>query len=676
MTSMAIGTSRAAPVRVARALVLALVVGACAKAPPEPATGPAIADNEHEAVVPVGPTSVVAATLRHVADLGQPLTTQLAFGPQGRWWHWDGEQATAFIDGVAQSATLDATGFLAANPRVPADAPLAIGATLVTATGTRALHQQVVYALKSDQPPYGYEHTSARFSADGALLVITQKWRPSRCCRDEESRPDPPHLIAQLYDTATGTHREEIGVQAPVMIGRERLLLSGRRALLHNREPLYPLNSETFEYYRSEALALGVDESVIAAVKTAQTPRLALYRARDGVALHEWEGPPGATALAFHPKHPLLAVAGDEVLQVWRVDGTVPTRLAEAHIGAAPDAIVFHPEGHRLVLTGRHGALFDLVLDAAPADDGPAALATALARHDPSIPPLRAGTRVVALSVDDDRVHAYGISGGLYTFDRADGQRVRSWLREGDDTGGIAVARQAPVFAVAERTPRAEEKRSRRVDLIDARTYAVSATAFVADGKLANLVLSPRGTALAWSLEGDHVVHLVEPSGPARLQLSANSTGVEAIAISPDDTRLAVANRHVTDNIFVGTVGTTTALAITTDRGVSQLLFSHDGKRLFVVDFDGKIRVVDASTGRALGTFDPKAGSSGTLVESPDGRHLAYARHAVVVLDAITGAEIARFAVTAQVEALAIAPAGDVLAVGDTLGDIRLLAWP
>ena len=656
---------------------LAFLLGACAKAPPEPATGPAIAEPTLD--TPSGPTSIDGGTLRHVADLGQPLTARIAFGEAGVWWHWDGERATAFVDGVAQATTLDAAALLAARPRVPADAPLAIGETLLMATGTRALHPHVVQALRSDPPPYGYEHTSTTFSADGALLVITKRWRPSRCCRDEDAGPEPPHQVATLYDTATGTYREEVGAHAPVVIGRERLLLSGVAAVLHNREPTYPLVAESMHYLRSNALALGVGESVIAAVVLGPTPRLALYRARDGVRLHDWEGPPGAAALAFHPTHPLLAVAGTDRLELWRIDGPLPVRLAEAPIGRAPAALVFHPDGHRLVLTGREGALFDLDLHEAPADETSSDLTTALARPDPSIPPLHAGTRVVGLSVEAGSVHAWGTGGGLYTFDRVDGQRVRSWSRVVDEDD-LAVAGRAPVFAVAERTPRseprAEPKRSRRVELIDGRTYAVSGTVFVDPGELAQLVLSPRGTALAWSIEGDHVVHLQQLGGGARLDLSANSAGVEAVAISPDDTRLAVANRHVTDNIIVGTVGATTAKKITTDRGVTRLLFSHDGARLFVVDFDGKLHVVDASTGRGLGTFDPKAGTSGELLESPDGRHLVYARHAVVVLDARTGAEVSRVAVTAQVEALALAPGGDGIAIGDAQGDVRLLPWP
>lgn len=83
---MPAGSHRLAPV--ACGLTLALL-GACAKAPPEPATGPALAEPTDHAA-PIGPTSIVGGTLRHVAALGQPVTARIAFGDAGTWWHWEG----------------------------------------------------------------------------------------------------------------------------------------------------------------------------------------------------------------------------------------------------------------------------------------------------------------------------------------------------------------------------------------------------------------------------------------------------------------------------------------------------------------------------------------------------------------------------------------------------------
>lgn len=651
------------------ALALAGCTAAAEATPPPPPRTKARA-------VRTGPTQVTAATLRHVADLSAPITPRIAFGPGGAWWHWDGEHGTAFVDGTATPDPIDAAALLAASPRAAVDRPLAIGRTLLTAAGPRPLHEHVVLALRPDHPPWGYFDTGATFSPDGALLVITQRWQPSACCRETEAEREPPREVAHFYDTATGATHEEVGVALPVVIGRERLLLGGRGEALHNRSPMYPLDSGTIAGHLTRALAFGIDESVIASAKLARGPRLALYRARDGVQLHEWAGPPEVGALAFHPTLPLLAAAGSDRIELWRVDLATPTRLAKAPIGGLPTAVVFHPDGHRLVLAGADAAVFELTLEQAPAEDGPSPLALALQRDDPTTPPLQAGTDVVALALDDGQVHAYGRGRGLYSFDRGDGQRLRSWRRNDDEAAAVAFAARAPVLAAARRPAPDEESARTRVDIIDARSYTTLTTTRVPRGELAHMKLSPGGTALAWSMKDDPIVNLQTLAGHVTLRVSAGSNGVEAIAVSDDDQQLAVANRHVTHNIFVGTVGAANAKAITTPRGVSRLAFSRDGLRLFVVDFDGKIHVVELAKGRPTATFDPHAGASGELAETPDGRHLVYAREGVRVLDATTGTEVARFGVTAWVRSIAVAPDGHGIAVGDSTGRVQLLTLP
>ena len=149
------------------------------------------------------------------------------------------------------------------------------------------------------------------------------------------------------------------------------------------------------------------------------------------------------------------------------------------------------------------------------------------------------------------------------------------------------------------------------------------------------------------------------------------------MAISDDDRRLAVANRHVTDNVRVGTVGEASPVVITTPRGVSQLAFSRDGTRLFVMDFDGKLRALDPVRGTTLAELDPKTSGPGDFVETPDGRHLAIAREGLVVLDASSGAEVLRVPITtAWVRTVAAAPDGRALAVGDAEGRVQLFALP
>jgi len=670
------------------AISLALTLAACTRVPEDHTGDPAVpqvpgsADASAPADAPPVPTRVVGAILRHIAEIPEPISPRVAFGPGGSWWHWDGEHATAWLDAERQPDPLDATMLLAAHPRPPLDRPLAIGSTLVTATGSRPLPDPVVFALRTDQHP-GYQDTGATFSADGTLLLVTQEWLPSGCCRDgdhEREADPPPNDMGLLFDTATGTRTELPGVQQPSLLGRERLLLAGLLDALYHREPRYPLDAPLALGWSTRALALGMDEAVIALATRASAGgiRIALHRARDGVRLREWDGPPDTAALAFHPQHPLLAVAGVDRLELWRVDLEAPSRLAHASLSAAPQSLAFHPDGHRLLLTGERGQLFELLLDEDPiGGESSTPLDLAIILDDPAIPPLHASSDVIALSLDDDQVHAYGRNHGLYSFERSKGQRVRSWRRRSNESDGVAFAERAPLLAIAERHQFGKAPPTRRIDVIDARTYATVATTWISPGELGHLCLSPRGTTLAWSIEGNPVVTLQGVGGSTLLQLAANTNDVEAIAISDDDRRLAIANRHVTDNVFVGTVGETTAVVITTPRGVSKLSFSRDGERLYVMDFDGKLHVVDPARGTLTASFDPKAGGAGDFVETPDGRHLAIAREGVVVLDASTGAEITRFAlVTPWLRTIAASPDGRGLAVGDIEGTVRLLALP
>lgn len=668
-------------------LTLALALLACTRVPEDHIGDPSVPEAPASTEITASAsatvtTRVTGAALRHVADIPGPISSSVAFGPGGSWWHWDGEHATAWTDGKPHPTKLDASTLLAAGPRPPAGHPLAIGSTLVTATGTRVLHDHVVHALRDERAPWGYAQTGATFSADGTLALVTQEWHPSACCRagDHDSEPSPPRHLGLLLDTTTGTRTELPGVQSPSLIGRERLVLTGLHDALHNREPFYPLDAALSLGWHTRALALGLDEQVIATTVTAEGGklRLGLFRTRDGMRLHEWEAPNDVAALAFHPVHPLLAVAGSARLELWRVDLETPALLAHTVLAAAPTALRFHPDGHRLLLTGERGLLFDVRLDEEPlGGEASTPLDVALLRDDPSAAPLRAGTDAIALAIDDTQVHAYGRSQGLYSFDRATGRRVRSWRRHDDEVSGVTFAERAPIVALPERLPLHEARPTRRIDVVDARTYATVGTTWISPGELAQLRLSPRGTALAWAVEGNPIVTLQAVTGGTLLRMTANTHDVEAIAISDDDRRMAVANRHVTDNVLVGTVDEPTPVVITTPGGVSHLAFSPDVKRLFVMGFDGTIHVVDPAGGTVMTRLDPKTTGAGQLVTTPEGRHVAIAREGVVVLDVTTGAEVLRVPITtAWVRNVAAAPDGHGLAVGDAAGQLYLLSIP
>ncbi len=668
------------PTRGSPWLPVILAFSACTPVPEAPASGRAEPPSPTDQAEPPVATRVVGATLLRVAEVAGPLDARIAFGPGSTWWRWDGERATAYADGRAQEGTLDAEALLAAGPRAPVDRPLVVGSTLVMASGSRRLHATVVGAIGQAPPPWGYAVTGVAWSTDGTQVLVTEQWRSGRCCR-EATGPSPQQQVAHLYDAATGTHVELPGVELPSLLGRDRLLLAGRRDALYHRDPLYPLDAPLAIGWSTRALALGMDEQLVGQVVRMPDNglELRLHRASDGAQLHAWPAPPDASALSFHPVHPLLMVAGAERLEVWRLDLERPARLAHAALTEAPEAILVHPDGHRVIVVGKAATVFDLALGEGPiGGDASTPLDLALVRDDPTIPALRTGTDAIAVTVDDALVHAYGRGRGLYAFDRADGgRRVRSWRRHGDATDGVAFAAGAPVVALAEpivATTGTSEAPRHRIDVVDARTYEVTGTTWTPPGQLAHLVLSSRGTALAWALRDDPRVTLADAGGHALLRGSSGGSSVEAIAIADDDHRLAVANRHAEHNVRVYAVGEGEPTVLTVPRGVSSLLWSHDGARLFAMGFDGLIHVVALERGRIEATIDPKAGGAGPMARTPDGRRLVVARLSVVELDAATGTEISRHPTTTWLRSIAVAPDGRSVVVGDAEGTVRSIA--
>jgi DNA-binding beta-propeller fold protein YncE len=253
---------------------------------------------------------------------------------------------------------------------------------------------------------------------------------------------------------------------------------------------------------------------------------------------------------------------------------------------------------------------------------------------------------------------------------------VGSWRRNHDDYRGVAAASRAPIFAVVEdRWGRDPEARTQRLELLDASKWVVVGTRWPKLGQIDELVLSARGTSVAWALEDDPIVTLESVEGGGGwLQLHANSNDVEAIAISDDDTRLAVANRHVERNVFVGTVGSEDVETITTPRGVTHLSFSPDGTRLYVADFDGRVHVVDLGRAEVIATLEPGLQSINAMAVTADGTRLVVAYQEVVVLEIATGAEVRRFGGAPAMDYLrsvAVSEDGTVIVAGTASGVVR-----
>lgn len=644
--------------------------------PAEPERASARGDALTKAVLEVTdppPAVAVGATLEVVATFDRQIDTRLAFGSDGQWWHWDGTEATVFHHGERREEALDAQALLALEPAVGPGQALVIGESLLTPSGVQPLLGEIAEAFEHHPMAHGgYERVATAWSPDASRLAVARRFRPSACCgSDHDHGRGPPHDLVDLYDTRSGEHHELHG-PPPLAVSAERLLVS---TTLYTLEPLHPLVAPTGDLPPPRALAMDPRGEVIATAVA--SGELRLLRAHDGAPLRTWMGPEGAAVLAFHPRLPVLAVASDERVELWRIDSAEPQRLAHAAVTGAPLGLVFDPEGGRLVATGFRPVLLRSTLEEQPAGPEPTALARALAAPLDAASAWTMKRDVDALSLDGPHVHAYARGHALVRFALDSGLPVDSWLRRHPYRGVVAAAR-APIFAMLEdRYAREPEAARQRLELFDASSLATLHTLWLPLAELDPLVVSPRGTAVAWSTKDDPIATLRAADGSMRLDVHAGSTNVVAIAISEDDARMAVANRHVEHNVKVGTVGSEELVVLTTPRGVTHLLFTPDGSRLLVADYDGRVHVADPSAGTLLQTFEPGLGQLQVMAITADGEQLVVGEGGLVlVLERASGAERHRFAIAGRLRSVAISDDGTTIVAGTSEGTLHRLTIP
>lgn len=310
-----------------------------------------------EPAQPVPPV-VASASMTATARLPRPIHGgAIAFGTAGRWWHWDGEEATAFVDGVPSPDPLDGPTLLAAGPVVVAGHPLVMGSRLVTADGPRPLPEPLAHALDEYPGSHGgYELVASAWSGDASRLVVARRLRPSMCCGRERD-PAAPSELVQVFDVTTGEHVELPGAP-PLAVGRDRLLVG---PTLYTLDPLRALDGPQGDGPPAHVAAMDLAGERVAYASLDGTLRV--LGTADGRVLAAWTGPEEPSALAFHPELPLLAVAGPQRVELWRVDRDAPRRLAYALLPKAPHDLVFEPGGTRLVATGFVPVLLELQID-------------------------------------------------------------------------------------------------------------------------------------------------------------------------------------------------------------------------------------------------------------------------------------------------------------------------
>ncbi len=199
-------------------------------------------------------------------------------------------------------------------------------------------------------------------------------------------------------------------------------------------------------------------------------------------------------------------------------------------------------------------------------------------------------------------------------------------------------------------------------DPLEARGETANQAAFTADGKRA-LIAS-----------GDRSVRLYEVEGRRDLKrLVGHTASVWAVALSADGKRGMSGSLDGTARVWDLQTGLETARFTGHDGLVSTVAFTPDGKWGVSGGFDSVVAVWKAGTGEELRRRD--AGSYVTAVAvSPDGKTaLVAAGRNVFLWDLHTGEEIRSFpGHTAAVTAVALDPAGGLIATADDDGWVRL----
>ncbi|MDQ0764789.1 nSTAND1 domain-containing NTPase [Streptomyces canus] len=193
-------------------------------------------------------------------------------------------------------------------------------------------------------------------------------------------------------------------------------------------------------------------------------------------------------------------------------------------------------------------------------------------------------------------------------------------------------------------------------------------------GRLAAVGVDPTGRVLAARSVKKGVIE-VRDVATGRLRLSRALDAVYTAVFSPEGTRLAVVDWQGTVHLWNLTTGALHTAAQPGHGGpVRRVAFSPDGRTLAVVDIEAggdQVRLLDATTGRTQRTINPSAQFLSAFAFSPDGGTLATvsgSRGSVTMWDARTGRLQDSFRVEGEVASLAFSPDARTLAASSARG--------
>jgi WD40 repeat protein len=401
-----------------------------------------------------------------------------------------------------------------------------------------------------------------------------------------------------------------------------------------------------------EQLAVAAKEEALAQERLAEEQRsLATARSHAAYALAQIDVNPERALIlarsATRTPGPDGAPLPETLEVLLRTQAASPVRRTVAYDDER-FAVTYSPDG-MLLASGGLGRTVDLI-----------DLTTGVTR---TLATTEASIRQLAFSRDGTRLAAAANAAGALVWDVASGDLVQT-VQPGGFTFSVAFGADAETLAVAHIV--FDDGPPGGVALVDLRTGATNLA--VEHGRGGSAVAMSNDGSLLVSGGDDAMVRVTATADGELLYEATVLDPPDAVAISPDNALVALVETAAAETvIWELETGTLTRLSGHTG-AVHQVTFSADGRFLATSAEDRTVRIYARDTLAPVLTLSGFAGSVWQLGFHPDGTRLATASSDGTVQEWAVAGAFGRELVYAAAD-----PAGQVLAVGDLLGVVRLV---
>jgi WD40 repeat protein len=293
-------------------------------------------------------------------------------------------------------------------------------------------------------------------------------------------------------------------------------------------------------------------------------------------------------------------------------------------------------------------------------------------------PPLAPAAGVERIGMHDGGVLAVAaLADGRVLSSGAD-RVVRVWDGEGAEVGSIDApgASASAALAAAGDGRVALLPATAGVLVWDANARA-EATRLAGAVEPSRIAIAPDARAAAAASADGELTIWPLPEGAPSVRLRPHAGRVVGLAVTADSTGPVLLSAGDDDRLCTTTLADRRSRCVDAPgEGVSVVAFTPDGRRAASGNRVGEVRLWEAATGRALGTFVAHDGEVTALAFTPDGARLVTggADRVATLLDAHSGRVLRRLlAPGSYVSAVAVADDGHAAIVGTDDGSV--LRW-